>query len=166
MLVLLALPLPLLLAGCQGRPESSLQPPAALPPLPRSAVEAGAVAGGPAATGLTPLPTPQQVVTAQPVGRLDPFLPVQGAASGPGGAAQATLPAGFRFQGVILSRGRAQALVQFGSESGNLRVGDAGGRTTPLLPPGWAVGGIDVARGRLILRVSGRSVPVSLDAQS
>jgi hypothetical protein len=56
--------------------------------------------------------------------------------------------------------------VQFGSESGNLRVGDAGGRTTPLLPPGWAVGGIDVARGRLILRVSGRSVPVSLDAQS
>jgi len=158
--------LPLLLAGCQGQPDSSLQAPAALPPLPRSAVDPGVAADAPAATGLTPLPTPQQVVTAQPVGRPDPFLPVQGTASQPGGAAGPTLPAGFRFQGVILSRGRAQALVRFGAESGNLRVGDAGGRTTPLLPSGWAVGGIDVARGRLILRVSGRSVPVSLDGQS
>ena len=120
--------------------------------------------------GLTPLPSPQQVVTAQPVGRPDPFLPVQGVASpgatGATGAAGAPgLPAGFRFHGVIRSGGQAQALVQFGGESGSLRPGDVGGRTTRLLPPGWAVGSIDVARGRLILRASGQAIAVSLDTQ-
>jgi len=116
-------------------------------------------------TGLTPLPSPQQVVTAQPVGRPDPFLPVM-AAAGAGGSGAPGLPPGFRFSGVIRSGGRAEALVQFGGESGTLRSGDVGGRTTKLLPPGWAVGGIDVARGRLILRASGQAIPVSLDGQS
>ena len=119
-------------------------------------------------TGLTPLPTAQQVVAAQPLGRTDPFLPVTAAAAGPGAAAQApppSVPDGFRFSGVIRSGGQDQALVQFGAESGTLRPGDVGGRSTKLLPPGWAVGGIDVARGRLILRASGRAIPLSLDGQ-
>ena len=118
--------------------------------------------------GLTPLPTPQQVVTAQPVGRPDPFLPVQGVASpgATGATGAAGLPAGFRFNGVIRTGGQAQALVQFGGESGSLRPGDVGGRTTHLLPPGWAVGSIDVARGRLILRASGQAIAVGLDTQS
>jgi hypothetical protein len=67
---------------------------------------------------------------------------------------------------VIRSGGQAQALVQFAGDSGSLRPGDVGGRTTTLLPPGWAVGSIDVARGRLVLRASGKAIPLSLDAQS
>jgi len=39
-----------------------------------------------------------------------------------------------------------------------------GGRSTHLLPPGWAVGGIDVARGTLTLRASGQAVRLSLDS--
>jgi len=104
------------------------------------------------------------------VGRDDPFLPVT-AVDGPGGAAGGAAPApppvpeGFRFGGVIRSGAQAQALVQFGSESGVLRTGDVGGRTTKLLPPGWAVGRIDVARGVLVLRAAGRSIPLSLGDQ-
>ncbi len=103
---------------------------------------------------------------AQPVGRADPFLPVT-AADGPAAAASAPppVPDGFRFSGVIRSRGQAQALVQFGPESGLLRTGDVGGRTTKLLPPGWAVGRIDVARGVLVLRASGRAIALSLSDQ-
>jgi len=102
---------------------------------------------------------------AQPLGRPDPFLPVQGATV-VGAAGQPGLPPGFRFNGVIRSGGQARALVQFGAESGSLRPGDVGGRSTTLLPPGWAVGAIDVARGRLILRASGQAIPVSLDDRS
>ena len=139
------------------------------PPLPRLRQSALAQAGvaTPLPAGLTPLPSPQQVVTAQPVGRMDPFAPLRAQASGgPGGAALApAVPQGFRFQGVIRSGNQAQALVQFGGDSGSLRVGDVGGRSTRLLPPGWAVGAIDVARGRLILRASGQAIPLSLDRQ-
>jgi len=104
------------------------------------------------------------VVTAQPLGRVDPFLPVP-AGRAAGGPALPALPAGFRFNGVIRSGSQAQALVQFGSESGSLRPGDVGGRSTTLLPPGWAVGAIDVNNGRLILRASGRAIALSLDRQ-
>ena len=161
------LPLALVLTACQGSPESQATAPAApapVAPAVRSGQEpAAAVPSVPA--GLTPLPSPQQVVAAQPVGRADPFVPVV-AAAGVGGAAAPVLPPGFRFSGVIRSGGRAEALVQFGAESGSLRAGDVGGRTTRLLPPGWAVGSIDVGRGRLILRASGQAIPVSLDGQS
>lgn len=130
----------------------------------------GVAALPPPPTGLTPLPSPQQVVTAQPLGRPDPFLPVLATATAKGGAAAGqalpTLPSGFSFHGVIRSGGQSQALVQFGGESGSLLPGQVGGRNTKLLPPGWAVGSIDVARGRLILRASGRAIPISLDGQS
>jgi len=119
--------------------------------------------------GLTQLPSAQQVVTAQPLGRVDPFLPVVSTASAgsrSGAPALPALPSGFSFHGVIRSGSQSQALVQFGTESGTLQRGDVGGRSTKLLPPGWAVGGIDVARGLLILRASGRAVPISLDGQT
>jgi hypothetical protein len=103
------------------------------------------------------------VVTAQPVGRPDPFAPLPATASG-GSVAVPVVPQGFRFNGVIRSGHQAQALVQFGADSGSLRVGDVGGRSTRLLPPGWAVGGIDVARGTLTLRASGQAVRLSLDS--
>ncbi len=72
------------------------------------------------------------------------------------------LPEGFRFQGVLRSDGAAQALVQFGADSGALRVGDRGGRTTNLLPPGWSVTAIDVERSRLLLRQGQHTIKVEI----
>lgn len=72
------------------------------------------------------------------------------------------LPEGFRFQGVLRSAGAALALVQFGADSGALRVGDRGGRTTNLLPPGWSVTAIDVERGRLLLRQGQHTIKVEI----
>ena len=154
--------LPLLLAACQSPPEpEAVAPPQPLPPLQQPQLAPGVTAVPVPPPGLTPLPTPQEVVTAQPVGRPDPFAPLP--ATTGGAAAVPVLPEGFRFNGVIRSGQQAQALVQFGADSGSLRVGDVGGRSTRLLPPGWAVGGIDVARGQLILRASGQAVRLSLD---
>ncbi len=155
--------LPLLLAGCQSPPEpTAVAPPQPLPPLGQPQLEPGVTAAPSIPAGLTPLPTPQQVVTSQPVGRPDPFAPLP-ATTGSTVAAVPVMPQGFRFNGVIRSGYQAQALVQFGGDSGSLRVGDVGGRSTRLLPPGWAVGGIDVGRGQLILRASGQAVRLSLD---
>ena len=110
--------------------------------------------------GFNPLPTPQQVVAAMTIGRADPFAPVSPApASGPQGAA---LPQGFRLTGVVRSAGQAQALVQFGSLSGTLQVGQIGGRSTELLPPGWIVVRIDSQRGRLTLRQGSEQVTADL----
>ena len=86
------------------------------------------------------------------------------------------------FNGVIRSGGTPEALVQFGAESGTLRVGQRGGsttdyrttdyrttdyrttdyRTTPLLPVGWSVASIDVQNGRLTLRQGKQAVTAEL----
>ena len=95
------------------------------------------------------------------MGRPDPFAPppVVAATKGP---VPLNLPAGFRFSGVIVTGGEAQALVQLGSLSGSLRVGDRGGRSTDLLPSGWSVARIDVQRGVLTLRQGKRNLAVEL----
>ncbi len=149
-----------LLAACGG----SSAPDTGVTPLPRPRPVPPPTAAAPspaAATGLTPLPTAQQVVTAVPLGRPDPFAPppVAAATRGP---VQLALPAGFRFSGVIVTGGEAQALVQLGSLSGSLRVGDRGGRSTDLLPAGWSVARIDVQRGVLTLRQGKRNLAVEL----
>ena len=81
------------------------------------------------------------------------------------------------FNGVIRSGGTPEALVQFGAESGTLRVGQRGGsttdyrttdysttdyRTTPLLPAGWSVASIDVENGRLTLRQGKQAVTAEI----
>ena len=81
------------------------------------------------------------------------------------------------FNGVIRSGGTPEALVQFGAESGTLRVGQRGGsttdyrttdysttdyRTTPLLPVGWSVASIDVQNGRLTLRQGKQAVTAEI----
>jgi len=145
------------------------------PAPPASAEKAPAQAG----LGLVPLPSPQQVSAAVALGRLDPFsspvppsrpqAPVGGApgstATGAGGATAGggaaavpkagppALPADFQFSGVITSRGRAEALVQTGSVSGTVQVGDIGrGSANPWLPQGWSVDAIDARQGVLTLR--------------
>ena len=157
---LLALPLGLLAAcGSSPAPDTGVTPLPRPKPVPSAAAAPSASAA--AATGLTPLPTTQQVVTAVPLGRPDPFAPppVAVATRGP---VQLALPAGFRFSGVIVTGGQAQALVQLGANSGSLRVGDRGGRSTDLLPAGWSVARIDVQRGVLTLRQGKRNLAVEL----
>ena len=132
------------------------------PPGPRAAPVASPPVTDPGAlAGLTPLPSSNQVVGSVATGRVDPFAPVGGAA---GGAAPArlSLPPGLVFNGVIRSGGTPEALVQFGGQTGTLRVGQRGGRTTPLLPAGWSVASIDVQQGRLTLRQGAQSVTAEL----
>ena len=124
--------------------------------------------------GLTPLPSSNQVVASVSSGRVDPFAPLQISASRP---VLLSLPAGLIFNGVIRSGGTPEALVQFGGDSGTLRVGQRGGRTTdyrttdysttdyrttPLLPAGWSVASIDVQNGRLTLRQGKQAVTAEL----
>ena len=109
-----------------------------------------------------PLPTAEQVVNAVPLGRSNPFAPPVVATTVRKGPPPMALPEGFRFSGVIVTNGEAQALVQLGGLSGSLREGDRGGRSTDLLPGGWSVARIDVQRGMLTLRQGKRSLAVEL----
>ncbi|MFM7315043.1 MAG: hypothetical protein ACKO0M_18105 [Cyanobium sp.] len=156
----------LALGGCGldqmlfGRSEPP-PPPAPVPPS-----KPGAGAEVDVSVGLTSLPTPDQVRAAVPFGRTDPFAPylvpsatapggapgsapqIQAAAAervpGSGGPTEAPLaaPSGFTLNGVLRTGGSASALVTFGSVTGTLRLGDRGGRTTDLLPSGWALSSI------------------------
>ena len=73
-----------------------------------------------------------------------------------------TLPPSFRFTGVISSAGTAKAIVDYGATSGALSVGDRGGSSTDLLPPGWMVAAINADRGLLTLRQGGQTVSAEL----
>ncbi|MCP9809929.1 hypothetical protein KBY58_10835 [Cyanobium sp. HWJ4-Hawea] len=148
----------LLLAGCSSFAGPHANSPSSLPPAPVALGPRPASQGHLA--GLKALPTPAQVEASVPIGRRDPFAPI--AASGRQANAQAALPAGFRFSGVVRSGGQVQALVQFGNLSGTLSAGQQGGRSTDLLPPGWKVARVDGQRGRLLLLNGGQSVVAEL----
>ena len=155
----------LLLVSCAGeKPPQASQ--ATSPPEPPAPAPVGAPAP---LAGLTPLPSSNQVVASVSSGRVDPFAPLQISASRP---VLLSLPPGLIFNGVIRSGGTPEALVQFGAETGTLRVGQRGGsttdsrtmdyRTTPLLPAGWSVASIDVQKGRLTLRQGKQAVTAEL----
>ena len=150
-----------LLAGCSGAPSSvTRQDP---PPRDAAAPVAQAPAAPPAAgAGFTPLPSPQQVLAAVPVGRADPFAPVVAAAQAAGPAAE-----GLRLTGVLRSRFGPQAFLQLApGQGGAVCVGPrglcAGSGLPALLPPGWSVLSIDVAQGRLLLNQGGQRRLLSL----
>lgn len=153
----------LLLTGCGGgaTPPEATQPPPA--PSPASSP---ADAQPPQFTGLTPLPTPNQVLASINTGRDDPFSPMAPRASATPGSRSApvplTLPPSFRFTGLISSAGRTKAIVDFGTTSGALSVGDRGGSSTDLLPPGWSVASINLDRGLLTLRQGQQTVSAEL----
>ncbi len=63
-----------------------------------------------------------------------------------------SLPSDFAFTGVIASGGRVGALVQTGANSGTVQLGETGQPSTPWLPQGWRVVGIDGEQPRLTLR--------------
>ena len=96
--------------------------------------------------GLTPLPSAEEVQQAAPGGRADPFAPLVGVA-----VADAQDPTtGLTLTGVLLVGDQKRAMVTTPSGSGVICVGADGrcGEDAPvLLPSGWSVLSIDVARG-------------------
>ncbi|WP_087068932.1 hypothetical protein [Cyanobium sp. NIES-981] len=159
--------LALLLSACGGGGDA---PPEASTPAPPPAAQAASPAADtPQSTGLTPLPTPNEVLASVKIGRDDPFAAIPSPSSGGAAArrgattqARLTLPPAFRFSGVIRSGGASQAIVEYGATSGALSVGDRGGRTTDLLPSGWTVAAINVDRGQLTLRQGKQTVSAEL----
>ncbi|MGL6133546.1 MAG: hypothetical protein ACRC1L_05080 [Prochlorococcaceae cyanobacterium] len=164
----------LLLAACsRDQPEAELQDPAAEAAA-TAAAPAVAPAAAPAApadvSGFTSLPSTNQVLAANPIGRSDPFAsyrpaPAITASPQPGRPAPPPplrLPPDFLFSGVIRVGAAPQAMVQLGPNSGAVGIGELGGRNTDLLPAGWVVSSIDVDRGRLVLRQGGQTVIAEL----
>lgn len=163
------------LASCGGSPPppTATAPPPAAPPVAPAPVVPEPETPGPIA-GLTPLPSPAQVVNGLPQGRIDPFAPVASASattdasgkSNPNAKPPLQLPEGFSFSGVVSTRGKAQALVQVGGQTGPLCVGPRGfcpgSGIAPLLPAGWTVTSINVGNGLLSLRQGGQSVTLTL----
>ncbi|MEY4431517.1 MAG: hypothetical protein RLZZ533_1453 [Cyanobacteriota bacterium] len=150
----------LVLAGCSGAPSPDVGAlPAATPP---NSAPASPPAPAVAGAGFTPLPSPQQVLAALPVGRPDPFAPVLTSAQAAGPA-----PEGLRLTGVLRSRWGPQAFLQLApGQGGAVCVGPrglcAGSGLPALLPPGWSVLRIDVAQGRLLLNQGGQRRLLSL----
>ena len=155
---ILALPALLALTACGIDPSSST------PPTPSAALP---LVGTAESTPLTPsagfiaMPSPQQVVAAQPHGRVDPFAPVATATAKDG-----SVSTELQLTGLIGSGRSAQALISLGSQSGTVCVGRQGlcpGSGLPaLLPPGWTVTGIDLGRGELRLNQAGQQRVLSL----
>ena len=138
-----------------------------------------------AGPNLAPLATPQQVVRAVDMGRRDPFSAVLAPRiiNAPNGQPQVIsakgqkkslpldVPKGLVLQGVMQGPIGQEALVEYapagaqgtGSRSGSRRVGDVGSAEgDSLLPPGWRVRAIVVARGRLVLQSGCQSVTLQL----
>ncbi len=178
-----------LIGGCGlgAKPQADTVPPP--PPVPPEEVKPD-TAPAPIA-GLTPLPTPNQLLASLAIGREDPLAsvapppapprnpapgaPGSAAATGRQGASAATrpappkpleLPEDFRFTGVMRRGSTPQAFVQVGDQSGPVCKGEDG--TCPasglpsVLPPGWGVAAIDVDRGRLTLRKGNSTITTRL----
>jgi len=155
-----AVPLLLALAACgTGESRSKVQTMReALPPV--RTPEPTPLSPSP---GFIAMPSPQQVVEAQPHGRVDPFAPVAMAAID---EKDDTKSSGLQLTGLIGSGRSAQALISLGGQSGTVCVGRQGlcpGSGLPaLLPPGWTVTGIDLGRGELRLNQAGQQRVLSL----
>ena len=125
--------------GCSGETPTAT----ALPPVPVKPAPLPEMSLPPApAIGLTPLPSAEEVLQAAPGGRADPF-----GRSGP-----------VRLTGVMTVGHQQRALVTTAKGGGVICVGMDGrcGDHVPLvLPTGWSVLNIDVARGCIRLAVGG-----------
>ena len=136
--------------GCGGEtPTATVLPPVPVKPAPLP--ETSAPAAPP--IGLTPLPSAEEVQQAAPGGRADPFGPLLGVE-----AADAQDPTtGLTLTGVLLVGDQKRAMVTTPTGSGVICMGSDGrcSEDAPvLLPTGWSVLSIDVARGciRLALK--------------
>ena len=131
------------MGGCEGgTPKATVLPSVLINPAPlpeTSAAQAPPI-------GLTPLPSAEEVQHAAPGSRADPFAPLVGVE-----AADAQDPTtGHALTGVLLVGDQKRAIVTTPNGSGVICVGADGrcGADAPLLlPTGWSVLSIDVARG-------------------
>ena len=138
----------LVVVGCGGETPTATAPP--LDPVqPEPSSEASSPAVPP--TGLTPLPSAEEVQQAAPGGRVDPFSPLSSV-----DAADPTT--GLTLTGVLLVGNQKRAMVTTASGSGVICVGSDGrcGADAPvILPTGWSVLSIDVERGCIRLALNG-----------
>ena len=122
--------------GCGGETPTVT----ALPPVPVKPAPLPDTSATVATIGLTPLPSNEDVQQASPGGRADPFGPLAGA--DPKTAITLT--------GILLVGDQKRAIVTTPNGTGVICVGADGrcGADAPLLlPTGWSVLSIDVARG-------------------
>lgn len=158
------------LAACSAPPPEDLSQTGLPSPRSRSAapVSDGASRGAPPPGDLIPLPSPQTVLNRVPLGRHDPFAPLQGSqpqAQPPAPAIR--LPVGFRLRGVLRVAGRDQAFVQSATGSGVICLGPQGrcsAGSEPLLPKGTAVVAIQPQIGCITVAVSGQRTRYCLQA--
>ena len=159
--------LPILISAC-GRDSSQTAAPGLKPPEledvasepPESSSERLALS-----SSFAPLPSLEQVLSAVPDGRPDPFAPVASAgsttASAPSASDADQQPGlGLQVQGVLAVGGQRRALVTTAEGSGPVCVGERGrcpGDSSALLPVGWAVQAIDLRRGCLTVSVAGQT---------
>ena len=136
--------------GCGGETPTATALPS-FPVKPEPLPETSEVQAPP--IGLTPLPSAEEVQQAAPGGRADPFGPLIGVE-----VADAQDPTtGLTLTGVLLVGDQKRAMVTTPSGSGVICVGADGrcGEDAPvLLPSGWSVLSIDVARGCIRLALN------------
>ena len=137
------------LQGC-GNPEyvseQALAPIA--PPPSEQPLAKPTAGGGPLGSGLIKAPSSEQVIESFPVGRDDPFLPVQEAVA----LSQEQIKAKIKdlqVNGIVRVAGRIAIFVTFQGSSGEVYLGDVGGKSTVFLPSGWRLAAIHVDEGRI-----------------
>ncbi len=116
-------------------------------------------------SSFVPLPSLEQVLSAVPDGRPDPFAPVAAAVSTSApdpdeSDADQPLGLGLQVQGVLSVGGQRRALVSTSEGSGPVCVGERGrcpGESSGFLPVGWVVQAIDLRRGCLTVSVAGQT---------
>ena len=107
--------------------------------------------------GMIPLPEREALLETD-VGRPDPFAPL----ASPDDATPITvldkpedvdLPvfANLSFTGFVKDNRGVAGLVTFDGSSGEVKVGDIGGQTTPFLPDDWKVVSINTKKGEMAL---------------
>ena len=170
-----------LLAGCwpSPPPEDTAGPPPAAPPPALSGRPKTLV---PLDLPLDPLANKDQLLRSFQAGRKDPFgnvvvtqkVPLARAAEAGAGAVGASsavkdtacssLRSTIQVTGLIHGSGSSEAIVVNNAtgETGSLRPGDRGGRSTTLLPDGCQVQSINVNAGYLVITPIKKGPPVPL----
>ena len=100
-------------------------------------------------SGLTRLPTPEDMRQRHTASRNDPFAPLSPLATDTV-AAPPACP--LRLTGLAVLNGQPQAFVETEAGAGSLGMGDAGGVSTKLLADGLQVAAIDAPGRQLVLR--------------
>ncbi len=150
-----------LLVSCETAPPADqAQAPStaapASPPAQAAPSAAAPAASAPWPSDLIGLPSPGAALNAVPIGRSDPFAPLQ---TPQARRATLPLPAGFQLRGLLRVNGRDQAFVQTASGSGVLCLGPRGrcsDGAEPLLPPGLQVVAIQPRLGCITVAGAGQ----------